>query len=345
MIDLGGETAFVLTYLRFYSKFIFVNIKLHPYRLEFVFPFRIAHGIRTHTDAVFVELEMDGITAFGEATMPPYLPYTQASTMACLQNLNLAAVTFPFKTNELLPALGIMPSTMEAPAMAAIDMALWTLEANMKKTTIGNLLGITQPDKAIRTYTISVCDKAEMAERIAFGQAQGFTTFKLKFNGVDDKRMLVDFRSLSNAPFAVDANQSWTDINSSIAFAKQLEAVGCKLIEQPFNKAMPLQALNLGKAINIPVIADEACQTLADIDIVKGFYSGINIKLQKCGGIYQAMQMVKYASANNLKLLIGCMSESSIGCRAGEVLSPLCNWNDLDGTYLVKPVPFNNSGK
>jgi L-alanine-DL-glutamate epimerase-like enolase superfamily enzyme len=319
-----------------------VNIKLHPYRLEFIFPFRIAHGVRTHTDAVFVELECDGIIAFGEATLPPYLPYTQASTIDCLSQLDMSEVSFPFRTDELLSSLGIMRSTMEAPAMAALDMALWTLEAKMKSTNIASLLGIESIDKAIRTYTISYCDRNEMAERIVYGIENGFDTFKLKLNGTNDQQILDDFRSLSDAPFAVDANQSWDDIDKSIAFARKLEAAGCVLIEQPFSKDKPLHSFKLKDSVSIPIIADEACQGNGDIKSILKGYSGVNVKIQKCGGILQAHWMIKEARRRGLKVLIGCMSESAIGCGAGEVLSPLCDWNDLDGSYLVKEVPFKN---
>jgi L-alanine-DL-glutamate epimerase-like enolase superfamily enzyme len=315
-----------------------VNIKLYPYQLEFIFPFRIAHGIRTHTDAVFVELELDGVIAYGEATLPPYLLYTQASTMACLSRLDISNVSETYKTNELLPSLGIMPSTMEAPALAAIDMALWTLEAKLKKTTIRELLGIHEPDNAVRTYTISVCDKGEMVERITYGKECGFNTFKLKLDGIDDHRMLKDFRSLTDAPFAVDANQSWIDPERSMVFAKELKKQGCLLIEQPFAKDDLTQTKRLSDVVGIPIIADEACQNLADIERVKDSYNGINIKLQKCGGITPAVEMIRYAKSIGLKVLIGCMSESAIGCDAAEVLSPLCDWNDLDGKYLVKQV-------
>jgi L-alanine-DL-glutamate epimerase-like enolase superfamily enzyme len=319
-----------------------MNITLHRYKLEFVFPFRIAHGVRTHTDAVFVELGCDGVRAFGEATLPPYLPYTQASTITCLSAIDLSKFDFPFDTNSLLEQIKLSHKDIEPPALAAIDMALWTLEAKMKNTTIPALLGIHGTNKSIRTYTISVCEREEMKDRIAYGKDCGFDTFKLKFNGVDDRRMLTDFRSLSDAPFAVDANQAWTDIDESIRFAEELKTTGCLLIEQPFLKEDTEKTLRLRITIDIPIIADEACQGYDDIDRIANAFSGVNIKLQKCGGITQAYKMIKYARSKGLKILIGCMSESEVGCTAAEVLAALCDWNDLDGKYLVKEVPFEN---
>ena len=145
-----------------------------------------------------------------------------------------------------------------------------------------------------------------------------------------------DYKSLSNASFAVDVNQAWTDIGYAIEFAKELQAIGCVLIEQPFDKDDRAMTLSLRSHISIPIIADEACQTIEDIPKLIGIYDGINVKLQKCGGISVAEQMIQQAKAFHMKVLIGCMSESRIGCQAAESLAPLCDWNDLDGSALVK---------
>lgn len=296
--------------------------------------------MRTHTDAVFIELEQDGVTAFGEATLPPYLPYTQQSTLDCLRQIDISHLDASFTTGQVLTTL---PTSIEPPARAALDMALWTLEAKLKQTTVPRLLGITGSDTAIRTYTIGVCDKEEMKDRLAFGKEKGFTTFKLKLNGKEDERMVSDFRSMSDAPFAVDANQAWRDNNETFLFAKALQAEGCLLIEQPFHRDDEVHTLRLRDHIDIPIIADEACQSHMDLDrIALGGYTGVNVKLQKCGGLSAAKHLMEAAKKKELSLLIGCMSESAIGCTAAEALSPICQWNDLDGRYLVKEVPFKN---
>ncbi|MBS1593137.1 MAG: hypothetical protein JST90_02355 [Bacteroidetes bacterium] len=316
-----------------------MKITLHPYRLEFIFPFRIAHGVRTHTDAVFVELELDGVTAFGEATLPPYLPYTQKSTLDCLRQIDVSYWDAGFTMGQVLVTL---PTSIEPPARAALDMALWTLEARIKGTTVPALLGIAGEDHSIRTYTIAVCDREEMKDRLAFGKEKGFTTFKLKLNGKDDERMVSDFRSMSDAPFAVDANQAWTTIEQADRLAGMLTAQGCILIEQPFHKNDTELTQKVRYSTSLPLIADEACQGIYDMDRIAGVFDGINVKLQKCGGLWAAKELAEKAKTLQMKLLIGCMSESAIGCDAAEALSPLCQWNDLDGRYLVKAVPFQN---
>ena len=315
-----------------------MNIKLHPYQLEFVFPFRIAHGIRTQTDALFIELESDGFTAFGEATFPPYLPYTREAAIEDLSRVDLQKVNGISDPELILNQHGIM----EPPALAALDMALWTLKAKLEHTSVRSLLGISETFSPPRSYTISVCDREEMSKRIDNGMSNGFSFFKLKLNGTDDARMLSDFRSLTKASFAVDANQAWTDVGYALEFSGELQFQGCVLIEQPFHKTDLINTQKLSSELSIPIIADEACQTISDLDKVQDAFSGINVKLQKCGGIAPAYEMIKYAKSLGLKVLIGCMSESIVGCGAGEVLSPLCDWNDLDGSYLVKRVPFGN---
>ena len=334
--------ADMLAAIPIFPNFIFVNIKLHPYQLEFVFPFRIAHGTRTHTEALFVELESDGITAYGEATFPPYLPYTRIIAEESLSRVDLRSLVSPAgriidPRESLLPYLH-----MEPPALAALDMALWTLKAKSEETNIGTLLGITETFAAPRTYTISVCDREEMSMRLGHGRSKGFSFFKLKLDGLHDRQMISDYRALCNAPFAVDANQAWTDAGYALEISRELEHQGCVLIEQPLHRDDLAHTQALGAQLSIPLIADEACQRFEDIDKVKGHFFGINVKLQKCGGISQAYKMIQYAKSQGLNVLIGCMSESIIGCSAGEALSPLCDWNDLDGSYLVKEVPFAN---
>jgi L-alanine-DL-glutamate epimerase-like enolase superfamily enzyme len=319
-----------------------VNIKLYPYQLEFVFPFRIAHGTRTHTDALFIELESDGVRVFGEATFPPYLTYTMEAAIDSLSKVDLS-VLVTAAGGIIDPRESLLPyQSMEPPALAALDMALWSLKAKSEETTIGALLGITEVFATPRIYTISVCEKDEMSMRLGHGRSKGFSFFKLKLDGVHDRQMLSDYRTLSNAPFAIDANQAWTDTGYALEISKELERQGCVLIEQPFHKDDLVNTQNLSVQLSIPVIADEACQRYEDIDRVKGHFSGINVKLQKCGGISPAYKMITYARSLGLKVLIGCMSESIIGCSVGEVLSPLCDWNDLDGNYLVKEVPYSN---
>jgi L-alanine-DL-glutamate epimerase-like enolase superfamily enzyme len=178
-----------------------------------------------------------------------------------------------------------------------------------------------------------------MLENIQDGLAHGFRFFKLKLNGNEDLERVAFFRRVCELPFAIDINQAWQSIDYALNTAKEIEAMGCVLIEQPFDKFDRQLSAQLTHDLHIPVIADEACQGLDDIKGIAGNFDGINIKLQKCGGITPALELIRLARAKNLNILIGCMSESTIACSAAEVLSPLADWADLDGPWLIRENP------
>jgi L-Ala-D/L-Glu epimerase len=316
-----------------------MNVVISPYRLVFKFPFRIAHGMRTHTDAVFVTLSQDGITATGEATLPPYLPDTQQGVIDYLHSLPLDSIVYPFDPAVVFDTLVAQyPGCL--PGLAALDMALWSYHAKAQKQSLRALMSLPETDTTPRTYTIAVCDRIEMQERVAYGRSMGFSLFKLKLDGQSDRQMIADYSHLVGGRCLVDANQSWHDLDYAVEMSYILSAHDCVLIEQPFDREDVLLTPALRKLTTLPILADEACQRLADIPALATRYDGINIKLQKCGGITEASRMIQRAKAYSLQVIIGCMSESIIGCTAADSLSPLCDWCDLDGRYLIHDVPF-----
>jgi hypothetical protein len=145
---------------------------------------------------------------------------------------------------------------------------------------------------------------------------------------------LENFRQLSTASFAIDGNQAWTELKQAEHILDFLEREGCFLIEQPFHKSDRALTRLLAEKTEIPVVADEACQSIADLRELLDVFDGANVKLQKCGGITPAIQQLMCLKDAGKKALIGCMSESSIGCNAAEQLTFLCDWADLDGPYL-----------
>ncbi len=317
------------------SNFFYLKISFTSHQLRFRFPFRIAHGVRSHTDVVLVCAQHEGVCGFGEATLPPYLPDTIESVTAFLTNKEVQEITFPFSTVKIFDQLDkIIEGNM--PAKAALDMALWQLKAKLENKSLSEVFGIETQNKRPHSYTIGIGTRDEMREKIQFAEAEGFDFFKLKMDGEGDENVLNDFLALSSKPFAVDANQGWNDLQHTINFSAQLEKSGCMLIEQPFEKTDRRKSAELLQTLSIPLIADEACQRLSDIESIMGAFSGINIKLQKCGGLTEAVRMIEHAKSLGLKTLIGCMSESSIGCGAAEAIAPLCNWADLDGPWLIE---------
>ena len=311
-----------------------IQIKCHKDFLKFRYPFRIAHGERLGTDVVFVVMHLDDKVGFGEATLPPYLGVSTQHVLDALSRPGIAdALVLKIPEDWFRALLEIIPDNM--PALAALDMARWQIHLALSECSFTESVGIEQMGKNVpHTFTLGVSDKKEMEEKIEFAEARGFNLFKLKLDGKKDQTVLANFRSLSNAPFAIDANQAWKQFEQAESVLDFLESEGCILIEQPFHKSDRLLSQGLKKKTAIPVIADEACCQLEELDEVLQFFDGVNVKLQKCGGITPALQQLKLIKAHGKRALIGCMSESSIGCNAAEQLTHLCDWADLDGPYL-----------
>lgn len=295
--------------------------------------------MRTHTNVVYVRLQQNGFTAFGEATLPPYLPETQATVIAFVNEF--AKYVGDTTVDDCLSALQSL-STGNMAARAAIDMALWNLKAQQEGKSIAQLLGIPDAPKPLNTYTIGVCSLEEMKLKVEDALLSGFKLFKLKMDSKQDEEMVSNFRKLSALPFAVDVNQGWNEVSEAITKIDWLKQQGCVLVEQPLSKVKNEEMKELKLNSPLPLYADESCQTINDLEGLQESFDGINIKLMKCGGITPAFEMLKTAKQMGYKILIGCMSESSIGCNAAAQLAALADYTDLDGPYLVNNDPFAN---
>ncbi len=316
-----------------------MKLDLFPYQLRFKHPFKIAHGVRETTDVVFVRLTHEGYTAWGEAALPPYLPETQKSVIDFLSGLDVSCIQFPLNPVQIFNEIDAQyPGNMSA--KAAFDMALWHLKSQMENKGIGELLGIEPARFPLCTYTLGVSEFAEMKAKVDEALGYGFELFKIKLNGEDDLSALENFRKLTDKPFAIDVNQGWKSAEEAIANIQSIEHFKPVLIEQPLRVALNHQMPALLQKSSIPFYADESCQTPDDIERLAGCFTGVNIKLMKCGGISPALEMISKARALGLQILIGCMSESSVGCTAAAHLTPLADYADLDGPYLNANDPF-----
>ena len=220
-------------------------------------------------------------------------------------------------------------------------MALWDLKAQVESKTIGELLRIEQSEFPLATYTIGVSSFDEMKLKVEEGTQFGFKLFKIKLNGETDEEQIRNFKRLSNKKFAVDVNQGWKTVKEATEKISWLKEEGCFLVEQPLHKNAIDEMKLLKQKSVLPLYADESCQRLSDIEKLKDCFDGINIKLMKCGGVTEAHQMILKARELEMKVLIGCMSESSVGCTAAAHLTLLADYADLDGPYLISNDPFS----
>ncbi len=170
--------------------------------------------------------------------------------------------------------------------------------------------------------------------------ANDYKVIKVKLGRDNDKELIQAIRSVTDLPLYVDANQGWTDLEKSLDLTYWLQEKGVLLIEQPMLKTDTDSNAWLTERSPLPIIADEAVQRLRDIEKLKGAYHGINIKLMKSAGMYEAHQMLLKARELDLKVMIGCMTETSCAALAGAALAPQCDWADLDGPFLTSNNPF-----
>lgn len=307
------------------------------YNLGLKHPFTIAGFSRTSTPLVLLKLSYGDIDGYGEASMIPYLGENQDTATAFLHQVDWSRFEPPFHFPEIISYLDRI-ATGNTAIKAAIEIALNDINGKILETPCYEIYGADPGKMPLTAYTIGITDPELLEQKLA--EAKGFRVIKVKLGTDKDRETIQAIRRLSDLPLFVDANQGWTDRKSTIDLIYWLHDQGVVLIEQPMNKMdMEGNAWLTGRS-PIPILADEAVQRLEDIDKIKGSYHGINVKLMKSGGMYEAHQMILKARSYGMKVLIGCMSETSIATQAGIALAPLCNWADLDGPSLTTNNPF-----
>ena len=309
------------------------SVSTREHQLHFLFPFRIAHGVRLTTAALRVYLHCGSFISEGEATFPPYLPETAATANDFIHKVSWDLYLPGMDPRDFYPQIKNTASGNYF-AKAALDMALWNAfpakNDCFPKATC-------QP---LSFYTLAVCTNKEMSLRFQQGIQHGFRCFKIKLDGKNDHEMIENFRKISDHAFAVDANSSWTSVEQGMEMADFLHSHGCMFIEQPFSPGKNHWSEELKHRNILPVIADESLQTESDLEEVEACFNGGNIKLLKCGGLTPAIPLAEKMKERGMKILIGCMSESKIGCDAAALLAGYADWLDLDGPYLTREENF-----
>jgi len=322
--------------------FLYCNLKLlfTPHTLKFKRPFSIAHGSRDSTPVVFTRLEHNGFIGYGEASMPPYLGENHETALAFLSKAGkiLAGIPEPCTVAEILSAIDAIEKGNSA-AKAAIDIALHDLVGKIQKRPCHEICGVDSRKDLFTAYTIPIDDLSGMRDRIA--EAEEYRILKIKLGSSDDKRIIQEIRSITDKPIIVDANEGWTDKHFAFEMVMWLAELNALLIEQPMPKEQMDDIAWLTSKSPVPIIADEGIQRFSDIEKIKGVYTGINIKLMKCTGMYEAQKMIVQARKYGMKIMLGCMSETSCGVSAAAQLAGLVDWIDLDGPLLIKEDVFD----
>lgn len=309
-----------------------MKLSFAPYELKLRHAFNLAKYSRTTTPDVQVQIEYEGIVGYGEASMPPYLGESVESVTKFLSKVDLSQFKDPFRIEEILDYVDGLEANNRA-AKASIDIALHDLLGKIMGQPWYKIWGLS-PEKAPNTsFTIGI-DKADVVRK-KVEEAAPYKVLKVKMGLDNDKELVEIIRSMTDRPICVDANQGWGDKGKALDMIEWLADKNCLFIEQPMPKEMLDETAWLRERSPLPIIADEAFQRLPDIKRFQGIYDGINIKLMKSTGLHEAYQMVTLARALDMKVMVGCMTETSCAVTAAAQISPLVDWADLDGNLLI----------
>lgn len=304
---------------------------------EMKYTFTISGSSRSSTPIVITRLTWDGYTGYGEAAMPPYLGETQASVHEFLKKVVPVLEKFdnPFQIEDILIAVDAI-ATNNTAAKAAVDIALHDLVGNIIGQPWWKIWGFNPNNTPLTSYTIGYDASDDVVyEKIEEASWTKVIKVKLGMSEKEDKRMINLIRSKTDTVICIDANQGWKDKYYALDMINWLAERNVNMIEQPMPKYWLDDAAWVTERSPLPVIADEACQRLIDVPKLKGAYHGINIKLMKCTGMREAREMVSMANSLRMKLMIGCMTETSVAISAAAQLSPKMEWADLDGNVLI----------
>lgn len=310
-----------------------MHLTFEPYELKLKHVFTVSSFSRSTTPDVQVRIDYEGYTGYGEASMPPYLGQTVESVCSFLKKVDLEQFPDPFCIDDILTYIDSL-SDGDSAAKAAVDIALHDLVGKIIGAPWHRMLGLNPEKTPNTTYTIGI-DTDKMVKLKTREVAGQFKILKVKLGTPRDREMIRAIREVSDLPIAVDVNQGWKNKKKALDEIFWLKEQGIVMVEQPMPKEMLDANAWLTERSPLPTFADEAIQRLKDIPAIKGAYTGINIKLMKCTGMREAWKMMNYARAEGMKVMIGCMTETSCAIAAAAQLSPAVDFADLDGNLLI----------
>jgi L-alanine-DL-glutamate epimerase-like enolase superfamily enzyme len=280
-------------------------------------------------------VEIDG--GIGEAAPSPYYGDNAETVIECLEKVKDQIGDDPFQIETILSNLDSRISG-NYPAKAAIDMALYDLIGKRLSIPVYKLLGLDGKKPLTTSFTIGIDTPDKMKEKTK--EAKGFPVYKVKVGVENDVDMVKAVREVTDAKIRVDANAGWKDAEEALSKIKQLKKYKIEFVEQPIDPNDKDGLLKIKRETEIPIFIDEHLMTSKDIPGFAGLCDGINIKLAKCGGIREALRMIHVARAHGLKVMLGCMIESSVGIAAAAQLGSLADFLDLDSNLLVSNDPY-----
>lgn len=307
-----------------------MQLSLKKYVLPLKHTFSISRESYNFQDSLVVTLGKDGITGFGESTANPYYQVSCESMQAEIEQIRTDIESYPFEKpeefHEFLSKKGLGNF-----ALCAMDLAAHDLYGKLLGKPLYELWGTRIDTYPVTNYTIGIDSIDKMVSKM---QETPWPIYKIKLGTDTDVAIVRELRKHTDAVFRIDANCAWT-AKETISNARPLKELGVEFLEQPL-KADDWAGME--KVVHhsvLPVIADESC--IGEQDVVKCglHFNGINIKLSKCGGLTPALRMIRKGKELGLKIMVGCMTESTIGISAIAQLLPQLDYVDMDGAMLL----------
>ncbi len=308
-----------------------MKLNYYTYELPFKYPFTTARGTKTHQPTLVIELEHFGVKGYGEAPAIAYYDVTVDKMVSLLEEKRKFIESYAMHDPErfwhflhhLFPGQNFL--------ICALDMAAWDMFGKMKNKTLYQLWDVPFTNNIVTDYTIGMDTIEKMVQKM---EAFPNPIYKVKMGGEDDIAMVEALRSKTNAILRVDVNSGWT-IEEAQLKIPLLKELGVEFVEEPIERFNYEGMAIVHKTSVLPLMADESCVTVSDVDKCATCFDGINIKLTKCGGLTPALEMIKKARSYNMKIMVGCMNESTVGSAAMAQLIPLIDYIDMDGPLLL----------
>ena len=280
------------------------------------------------------------MVGYGEASMPPYLGESHDTATAFLSKVDLGdSPTRSSWSRSSRSIDGLAPGNPAA--KASVDIALHDLVGKLMKQPWFNIWGYDPTLAPVTTFTIGIDTPDVVKQKTR--EAAEFKVLKIKLGRDTDKAMVEAIRSVTDTPLSGDANQGWTDRQLALDMIGWLKERGFLYVEQPLPKDRVDDLAWITERSPLPIIGDEGVQRLPDVRKALGVYSGINIKLMKSTGMREAQKMLQLARGLGMKVMLGCMTETSCGISAASHLSPMVDWADLDGALLISNDVFDGA--
>ncbi len=291
-----------------------------------------------YRDTLHVRFIRDGVTGHGEgAPIVRYQENAVDAQRAAQSVQDLVTGADPWQFQKLVTEIFHRVAGQYA-AKAALDIAIMDWIGQKLGVPLYRYFGLDPSDAPVTTFSIGI-DTPEIT-RQKVREAEPFPVLKIKVGLDTDEATIAAVRSVTNKPLRVDANEGWKDKEEAVRKINWLAGQGVEFVEQPMPAAMLEETRWVRERVHLPLIADESCQHAADIPKLVGIFDGVNVKLDKSGGILEAFKMLQMARALGLKTMLGCMISSSVSVTAAAHLSPLVDYADLDGNLLISNDPF-----